>query len=205
MASKQQLRMFEEEAMPLLETLYPGAYSLTRSRSDADDLLQETALKAFKSFHQYQPGTNLRAWLYRIMVNSYISKWRRKKRSPEQAELGDVVDFVAGDGPDTAEHERARWLDLQDRTAVEDFKQQLSAPLKAAIDSLPDDFRIVLIMNVVNELSYKEISEALDVPLGTVMSRLSRAKAMIRDRLASNGQSNGAVAQSINKNGEQAD
>lgn len=185
---------FEREAMPLLDGLYAGAVSLTRSRSDADDLIQETALKAYRSIHQYQPGTNLRAWLYRIMVNSYISKWRRKKRSPEQAGLDDVVDFIPGDTPERIENERHAWINLADETDMASLREQLDTPMRNAIDALPDDFRIVLILNVLNGLSYKEIAEVVGTPIGTVMSRLSRAKSMIRDRIApgSSGQ-NGEV------------
>lgn len=181
--SDEQRRAFEIDAMPLMDALYAGALSLTRNRSDADDLIQDTALKAYKSFWQYQKGTNLKAWLYRIMVNGYISKWRKKKRSKEQAGLDDVVEFIEGDRPETAENERLAWLDLSNATEMNDFREQLDAPLKSAIDALPEEFRVVLILNVVNQLSYKEVAEAVGVPIGTVMSRLSRAKSMIRDRL----------------------
>jgi RNA polymerase sigma-70 factor (ECF subfamily) len=179
--------LFEREAMPLFDSLYPGALSLTKNRPDADDLMQETALKAFRSFHQYQEGTNLKAWLYRIMMNSYISKYRRKKRSPELGWLDGPEDAVGGTTPEQAANERNAWLVLGDKLALEDFKQQLDGPMKAAVEALPDEFRSALILNVVNELSYKEVAEVLDVPIGTVMSRLSRAKALIRARLVADG------------------
>ncbi|MCA8939435.1 MAG: sigma-70 family RNA polymerase sigma factor, partial [Planctomycetes bacterium] len=175
---------FEAEALPLIESLYPGALALTRSRPDADDLIQETFFKAYRAFHQYNEGTNLKAWLYRIMRNAFISKYRRKKRSPEQANLDDVVDFVGGETQEDAINEKHAWLNLHDEMQVDSFKEELPEALKRAFEGLPDDFRTVLVMNVVNDMAYKEIAEALDVPLGTVMSRLSRAKSMLRERLA---------------------
>lgn len=180
-------RQFEEEALPLFDSLYSGAVALTHNREEAEDLLQETFLKAWRGFGQFKPGTNLRAWLYRIMFNAYISRYRRKKRSPVSGSFDESSEVPGGTTTDDVVNERNAWLKLGDKMALEDFKQQLDSRLKTAVEALPDEFRDVLVLNVVNDLPYKEISEILDIPVGTVMSRLSRAKSMIRDRLGQNG------------------
>lgn len=179
---------FEELAMPLLDGLYGGAWGLTRSNADADDLLQETFLKAFRSFHQYQDGTNLRAWLYRIMVNTYISRYRKQKRSGVSASLDELGSSVDPASDEPAPEDGQRFLDLEDAKNLESQNSRkladgLSDDLKRAFEGLPEDFRLVLTLNIVNDLSYKEIAEILEIPIGTVMSRLSRAKSMIRERM----------------------
>lgn len=177
-------RQFEEEALPLFDGMFGGAISLTRNREEAEDLLQETFLKAYRAFARFQPGTNLKAWLYRIMVNTYISRYRHNRRSPVSGRIDESSEVEGGTTQDDVVNERNAWLKLGDKLALEEFKQQLDDRLKSAVDSLPEEFRVVLLLNVVNDLSYREIGDALDIPIGTVMSRLSRAKAIIRDRLS---------------------
>ena len=174
---------FETQALPLLDALFGGARALARNQSDAEDLIQETYLKAYRSFHQFKPGTNLKAWLYRIMTNTWISRYRRKQRSPEQGSFDEMSAFIGEISDEEARRDQLAWIELHDSKALEELGDTLDQNLKAAIEALPDDFRHVLILNVLNELSYKEIAEALEIPVGTVMSRLSRAKSMIRDRL----------------------
>jgi len=182
-------QVFEAEAIPLLDGLYGGALSLAGNRPDADDLMQETVLNAYRNFHRYQPGTNLRAWLNRIMVNAFISRYRRKGRSPERANVDDLADALTGSTPEDATREANAWIDLRSSGALDALKEELGDELKNAIESLPDDFRDVLILNAVNGLTYKEVAEAMGVAMGTVMSRVSRAKSMIRERLQTAWQS----------------
>lgn len=174
---------FEREVTPLLDGMYASAMTLTRNRSDAEDLTQETLLKAYRSFDSFESGTNLRGWLYRIMMNAYITSYRKQKRAPGLADpelLNEVADPSA---PEHIERERAAWVELQNNFSTAEFRERLDGRLNAAIDTLPDEYRQVLLLSAINDLSYKEIAEAVGIPVGTVMSRLSRAKAAIRDRL----------------------
>ena len=160
---------FEEQALPLFDQLYGAAVKLTRRRDQADDLIQQSFLKAYKSFASFKQGTNLRAWLYRIMVNTYISGYRRTKRSPERASVEELGDFVQAGG-----------------TPVEEsmsYSETLDERMKDAIDQLPKHYRQVLLLSAIDELSYKEIAEVLNIPVGTVMSRLFRAKNMAKESL----------------------
>ena len=174
---------FDREILPLADSLYGSAVGLTKNRADADDLLQETMLKAFRAFHQFEAGSNIRAWLYRIMMNTYISSYRKKKRTPEQGDFELAKEYVQGSTAEELINERSAYIEVGNKLALEEFVDQLDERMKAAINSLQDEYREVLILNTVNDLSYKEIAKILDIPLGTVMSRLSRAKALVRDRL----------------------
>lgn len=157
--------------------------SLAKNRADADDLMQETVLNAYRNFHRFEPGTNLRAWLYRIMMNAFISRYRRKGRSLERASVDEVGEFLVGATPEDHEREMNAWIELGEQDALTGLKESLDDEMKAAIESLSDEFRDVLILNVINGMTYKEIGKAMGIAMGTVMSRVSRAKSMIRDRL----------------------
>ena len=168
-AADRQLDSFEEMAMPLFDQLYNFAHSLTQNREEAEDLVQETYAKALKGFSSFQPGTNFRAWMYRILRNTFLTSrtWLKVTMTvpldPDE------------DGPELAvEHDTPETL-LFERSDRE--------RLQRAIDELPVYFREILLLCEVEEMSYQEISETLSVPMGTVMSRLSRARRMLRDLL----------------------
>jgi RNA polymerase sigma-70 factor (ECF subfamily) len=172
---------FERDALPLMGSLYAAAMHFTRNNKDAEDLVQDTMLRAYEKFDQFEEGTNLKAWLHRILLNRFINLYRRKKARPEGANFEDVAPFVGTEDQqfngDYQGAERAR-----EAMADPAFLDSIDARLKRALQTLPDDYREVLLLNVLGELAYKEIAQTLDIPIGTVMSRLSRAKSMLRDR-----------------------
>lgn len=177
---------FEREALPLMDMLYAGAMKLTRNPHDAENLVQDTYVRAFERYHLFKPGTNLKAWMFRVMTNRFINLYRRKKVRNETANFDDVGEFLG-------DEDRLLLQDFQTSEAMaglmknEAFLDTLDDRLKQALEGLGDDYREVLIMNVIGEMPYKDIAEALQIPLGTVMSRLSRAKALLRDRIADLG------------------
>jgi len=176
--------VFERDAIPLMGALYGAAMNLTRNAKDAEDLVQDTFLRAFEKFDQYEQGTNLKAWLHRIMINRFINLYRRKKLRNESASFEEVEPMLPDDSAALrSDYSGARAIE----TVLNDpaFRESLDERLKNALDSLPVDYRDVLVMNVVMELPYKDIAGALEIPIGTVMSRLSRAKSMMRDRVRS--------------------
>ncbi len=167
---------FEELATPYMPALHAAALRMTRNPADAEDLVQETYLKAYKSFHQFESGTNLRAWLYRILTNSFINRYRLKRRSPDEVKLEDIADLymyrkISDErlGPKSAE---AEFLEHLPDKAVSD-----------ALDSLPDIFRIPVILADIDGFHYKEIADIVDIPIGTVMSRLYRGRRALEKRL----------------------
>ena len=160
-----------DEAMPLMNQLFGAALGMTRNRADAEDLVQETYLKAYQKFHQYQPGTNIKAWLYRILTNTYITSYRKEQRSPKRASSDTVEDWQLADA---ASHS----------AEVEALESLPSSQLRDALDSLSEEHRMVVLMADVEGMSYKEIAEELGVPMGTVMSRLNRARKNLRSALA---------------------
>ncbi|MBK8206450.1 MAG: sigma-70 family RNA polymerase sigma factor [Planctomycetes bacterium] len=179
-------RRFEEEALPLMGVLYAGALKLTRNPRDAEDLVQDTYVRAFERFHLFQPGTNLKAWMYRVMTNRFINLYRRRKARPDGASLEDL-------GDTRGRQDEISLQDFQSAEAIhglmqnQRFLESLDGRLRGALEALGGDYRDVLIMNIIGEMTYKDIAEALEVPLGTVMSRLSRAKAMLRERVTELG------------------
>lgn len=177
---------FEREALPLMGVLYSGALKLTRNARDAEDLVQDTYVRAFERFHLYKPGTNLKAWMYRVMTNRFINLYRRRKAQPDAASLVDT-------GEGAGEHDRVMLHDFQSTEIIaelmgnERFMESLDGRLRRGLESLGSEYREVLIMSVIGEMPYKEISAVLEIPLGTVMSRLSRAKALLRERVGELG------------------
>ena len=167
---------FTEEAMPLLDQLYGGALRMTRNPQDAEDLVQETYLKAYKAFDRFTPGTNLKAWLYRIMTNTYINTYRKKQRRPLVTSADEVTDnqLYTSSSHDSTGLESAE---------VEALKQMPNSRISEALNSLNQDYRMVVYYADVEGLAYKEIAEVMDIPLGTVMSRLHRGRKQLREML----------------------
>jgi len=162
---------FVEQAMQYASHLYPVALRMTRNRADAEDLVQETYLKAWRSFATFHEGTNLRAWLFRIMTNTFINNYRAKQRRPEEEGLEEVEDLYL--------YKRLNTFDQSRMSAsAEDQMMDLfpDEDIRAALEELPEVFRMPVLLADVEGFSYKEITDILDVPIGTVMSRLSRGR-----------------------------
>ncbi|MFM8238284.1 MAG: sigma-70 family RNA polymerase sigma factor [Actinomycetota bacterium] len=169
---------FEAEAMPHMPALYAAAVRMTRNRADAEDLVQETYLRAYRGYGGFKDGTNLKAWLYRILTNTFINMYRARKRRPDQVDLDDVEDFYLFrrlGGLEGAAAARTAETEVLD--AIPD------AEVKAALEELPEQFRMAVILADIEGFQYKEIAEILDVPLGTVMSRIHRGRRALQKRL----------------------
>lgn len=167
---------FEREVTPLIGQLYPAALRMTRNPSDAEDLVQETLAKAYAAFHQFRPGTNLRAWLHRILANTFINGYRKKRREPVQDLGADFQeDWHMGGDP----------LLPPTRSAEAEALEQLSdSDILQALRELPADFRAAIYLADIEGYPYREIAEIMDTPIGTVMSRIHRGRARLRERLA---------------------
>ena len=169
-------RRFTQDALPLLDQLYGAAMKMTRNPQDAQDLVQETFLKAFAAFASFEDGTNLKAWLYRIMTNSYINTYRKKQREPFLGVVEDLEDWQLGGAESTtAQSTRSAEAEAIDRTP--------DAVVSDALNALPEDFRLAVYLADVEGFSYQEIADIADVPIGTVMSRLHRGRARLRKTL----------------------
>ncbi|GAC78049.1 RNA polymerase ECF-type sigma factor SigE [Gordonia malaquae NBRC 108250] len=168
---------FERDALPLLDQLYGGALRMTRNPADAEDLVQETFVKAFSAFASFREGTNLKAWMYRILTNTYINSYRKKQRQPAQYPTEEITDWQLAA---TAEHTSTglRSAEIEALDALPDQE------IKDALAQLPEDFRMAVYYADVEGLPYKEIAEIMDTPIGTVMSRLHRGRRQLRDLLA---------------------
>ena len=167
---------FAEQAMEYAQQLYSAAMRMTRNQADAEALVQEAYLRGFRSFHTFQEGTNLRAWLFRILTNAYINKYRAKQRRPQESDLGDIEELYLYRRLGSMETAAASM------SAEEQFLDVFTDDeVKEALENLPDNFRLPVLLADVDGFAYKEIAEMLDIPIGTVMSRLHRGrKAMQR-------------------------
>ena len=169
-------RRFEQDVIPFLGQLYPAALRMTRNPSDAEDLVQETFAKAYAAFHQFMPGTNLRAWMHRILANTFINSYRKKRREPLQALSTDFhEDWQVGADP-LAAPVRSAEAEALDRLA--------DSEILRALRELPEEFRVAVYLADIEGYPYREIAEIMGTPIGTVMSRLHRGRGKLRQKLA---------------------
>jgi RNA polymerase sigma-70 factor, ECF subfamily len=169
---------FADQAMEFMPSLYSAALRMTRNPSDAEDLVQETYLRAYRGFGGFREGTNLKAWLYRILTNTFINTYRAKKRRPDQVDLDDVEDFYI--------FRRLGGLEAADAERTAETEALAALPddeVKQALESIPEQFRMAVILADIEGFSYKEIAEILDVPIGTVMSRIHRGRRQLQKLL----------------------
>ena len=188
---------FETLFAPVLGTAYGVAYHLTRSSHDAEDLVQEAALLAFRAFHQFQTGTNFKAWYLKILTNAYFAKYRRKKREPQTVNLEDVEPLYLNF------QTRAAGLHERDEDPASLLVGKMSAEMVSrSIGELPEEFRVVCTLYFLQELQYQEIAEMLDCPVGTVRSRLHRGRRMLQKSLWHVAQEHGIVSELVRQEEE---
>jgi RNA polymerase sigma-70 factor (ECF subfamily) len=176
-SAEQRRVRFERDAMQYVDQLYSAAMRMARNPSDAEDLVQEAYTKAFSAFHQYKPGTNLKAWLYRILTNTYINLYRKRQREPLQSNSDTIEDWQLA----RAESHTSSGLRSAEAEALDHLPD---SDVKRALQAIPEEFRLAVYFADVEGYAYKEISDIMNTPIGTVMSRLHRGRKMLRDMLA---------------------
>ncbi|HXF56738.1 MAG TPA: sigma-70 family RNA polymerase sigma factor [Actinomycetota bacterium] len=176
MESDAELRArFEAEVLPLLPSLYSAARRLTRDVQEAEDLVQETFLRAYRGFRRFEPGTNVRAWLFRILTNTFINLYRRRQREPQTVSEDEVEDWYL--------YSKMREEGLEPSAEAAVIDSLPDEDVQGALASLPEPFRLAVLLADVEGLSYREIAEVMGVPIGTVMSRLHRGRRALERRL----------------------
>lgn len=175
---------FERDALPLLDVIYAGAYRMTRNQADAEDLVQETFAKAYRAFRSFEEGTNLKAWLFRILTNTFINQYRKNQRGPAVDPTEQIEDWQMA----RAERHTSGGLKSAEAEALENLP---NAVINNALNSIPEEFRNAVYMADVDGFSYKEIAEIMDTPVGTVMSRLHRGRKLLRELLEDYAYENG--------------
>jgi RNA polymerase sigma-70 factor (ECF subfamily) len=192
--SPEDRQRFQRDALPMLDSLYAGALRMTRNPADAEDLVQETMLRAYRSFDRFEPGTNLKAWLFRIMTNAYINTYRKRQREPRKVSQDDIEDFDLYQ--ELKNHDPA--FSATPETIVLD--NLLDSDIIQAIDDLPDQFRMAVLLSDLEGFSYAEMAEIMDVPMGTVMSRLHRGRKALQKRLLDLAKEKGIVRSASSPN-----
>ncbi len=167
-------RIFEQEFLPQIDALYTFAYHLTYNEEDANDLVQETYLKAYRFIENYKEGTNAKAWLFKILKNAFINQYRKKSKKPTQVDYEEIVNYH-----DEEDSNYSSYMDLRE----EMFQHMMGDEVTNAINSLPVDFRVVILLCDIEGFTYEEISKIIDIPIGTVRSRLHRARNMLKEKL----------------------
>lgn len=188
---------FERDAMEYAPQLYSAALRMTRNPADAEDVLQETFLKAYRAYDTFEEGTNLRAWLFRILTNTYINRYRKQIRRPSEVDLGDVEDLYL--------YRRVGSAAVSDslRSAEEEVLDTfVESEVKDAVESLPEHFRLPVLLADVEGFSYKEIAEIMDIPIGTVMSRLHRGRKALQKALFEFARERGLAAEGEARDGQ---
>lgn len=180
-------RLFQEQALPFMDQLYGAAMRMTKKPADAADLVQETFVKAFAAFNQFEQGTNLKAWLYRILTNTFINVYRKKQRDPYQGTIDELEDWQMG-GAESATSTTTRSAE------AEAIDRMPASAVKDALQSIPEDFRLAVYFADVEGFAYQEIADIMKTPVGTVMSRLHRGRRLLRELLADYARERGMTA-----------
>ncbi len=176
---------FEEEIIPHLDAMYNFALRLTSEREGAEDLVQDTIVKAFRFFSSYENGTNAKAWLFRILKNSYINNYRKKSKQPSQVDYDEIASFY-----ETIRADRTDTSDLENRM----YRDLIDDDISLALEQLPEDFRTVVLLCDIEDFTYEEIANMLDVPIGTIRSRLHRGRNLLKSQLLEYAQQRGYPA-----------
>ena len=167
-------KIFEAEFMPQIDALYTFAFHLTLNEEDANDLVQETYLKAFRFIDKYHEGTNAKAWLFKILKNAFINQYRRKSKQPTRVDYEEIINYH-----DEEDSQYSSYMDLREDM----FQHMMGDEVTEAINSLPVDFRVVILLCDIEGFTYEEIAKIIDIPIGTVRSRLHRARNMLKEKL----------------------
>jgi len=178
-------KQFETEALPHMDALYRTALRMTKNQSDAEDLVQETMVKAYRFWDKFEPGSNCRAWLFKIMTNIFINEYRSKSRTPVSVNMDDIDDnFLYG---------QLAALSPEKNPEEQLFAKIFDDDVKKAIEELPDDFRLVVVLSFLEDFSYQEIADIVDLQLGTVKSRLHRGRKLLQKKLYDYAVKNGFI------------